>query len=577
VFSRALLSMVSNSSLHQIFFESKRVLASDEGSEARRAMSLKASAYARGLFSILIFALRRRAPVVWTALGAAIVFYGFPRYFGASLLVATALAGVSATFRQGGPSQLRTVAGIGLALSLGVVWGAAAALAETSFAQPPDLARFPLAQVSGRLVADGRRTSKGNTIIAIELEEATILQKGWSSRLAWPRCHPRISLVTDSKTELAAGRRINIAQISAIDAGQALYYASAKNIMLGPFVSTAARLRAAAKSTLSARIKAVAGKAFPLAQALLLGVMDDIGNEEAGLFRDAGCAHILSLSGQHLSILCSLMTLLFAKLLKRARLADIASIAFALLFTWLAGAGPSLLRSTLMTMAGIAMRRMDRPQQGITILALVFCVTLGWKPAQARSLSFTLSYSAMIGLNLLSARWEGILWRIPPFAAKPLAASFAALSATASISLHTFGFFALGGIIASSLSGPVVLLLMWSLLGSTLLGSLLPFLGTILSAWHELIHAVLLGIMRIGALLPAIRPESGGGRLLVSLAIVALCLFVYAYPYIENALSQIREEAHDDSLRFPCLHKNLSGSPGPRHVQALRPELPRRS
>lgn len=539
-------------------------------------MGFKASAYARGLFSILIFALHRRAPVVWTALGAAIVFYAFPRSFGASLLVAITLAGISTTFRQAGSTPQRSYAGIGLALSLGIVWGAAAALAETSFAQPADLARFPLAQVSGRLVTDGRRTSKGNTIIAIEIDEATITQAGWSTRLRWPRCRPRLSLVTDSKIELAAGRRVNVAQLSAIDAGQALYWASAKNIVLGPFISTTARLRAAAKQALSTRIKAVAGKAFPLAQALLLGVMDDIGNEEAGLFKDAGCAHILSLSGQHLSILCSLMTLLFAKLLKRARLADIASVAFALLFTWLAGAGPSLLRSTLMTMAGIATRRLDRPQQGISILALVFCITLGWKPAEARSLSFTLSYSAMIGLNILSARWEGLLWRIPPFAAKPLAASFAALCATATISLSTFGFFALGGIVASSLSGPVVLLLMWSLLGSSLLGSLLPFLGSTLSAWHELIHTVLLGIMRLGAFFPAVRPESGGGRLLASLAIVALSLFVYAYPYIENALSQIREEAHDDSLRFPRLHKRLSGSPGPRHVQTLRPELPRR-
>ena len=540
-------------------------------------MAIKASAYFRGLLSILAFALRRRAPVLWTALGTAIVFYGFPRHFGASLLIAVALAGVSATFRQVGLPRGRSSAGIGLALSLGIAWGAAAALTEAAFASPADLARFPVSSFSGYIVADGRRTSKGNTIIGIELEEATISQAGWTSSLAWPRGRPRISLVTDSKAEFSAGRGISVSQASAIDASQSLYYASGKNIDLGSFASGAARLRAAAKSTLSVRIAAVAGKAFPLAQALLLGVMDDIDNEEASLFRDAGCAHILSLSGQHLSILCSLMTLLFAKLLKRARLADIASLIFALLFTWLAGAGPSLLRSTLMTLTGITLRRIDRPQQGITVLALVFCVALGWKPAAARSLSFTLSYSAMLGLILLSTRWENLLWRIPPFAAKPLSASFAALCATASISLSTFGFFALGGILASSLSGPVVLLFMWSLLGSTVLGTILPFLGSILSVWHELIHEVLLAIMRIGALLPSIRPRNEGGKLLVSLAIVALSLFVYAYPYIENALSQIREEAHDDSLRFPRLDKNLSGNPGPRHVQTLRTELPRRS
>lgn len=494
---------------------------------------------ARGLAAVLSYALVRQAPVLWTALGAALVFYGSPlRPFAVlPLALAVAVAGIALTLGQSGSSRIRRVAGIGLALSLGLAWGAAATIAETARAQPGELSRFPIVSLSGTIATDGRRTSKGNTIMTIQLEEIAVASPGWRARISWPRGRSLLLLVTDSTQEFPAGRRIKVGKASVIDAGQALYYASAKDIAQGGFVSGIARFRSKARSVFSSRIAAVSGKAFPLAQALLIGIMDDIENEESSLFRDAGCSHILSLSGQHLSILCSLMTLLFAKMLKRADLADIAALIFTVVFTWLAGAGPSLLRSMLMTLCGLILRKADRPQRGMTILAIVFCLALGWKPADARSLSFTLSYAAMVGLIILSARWENLLWRIPSFLAKPLSASFAALCATAGISLSAFGFFALGGIVASTLSGPVVLLFMWSLLGGTLVGSLFPFLGGILSRWHELLHEGILFIMRIGAALPSIRPEGEAAKFLLSLAIAALSLFVYAYPYGEYALN----------------------------------------
>ncbi|HWR12442.1 MAG TPA: ComEC/Rec2 family competence protein [Rectinemataceae bacterium] len=505
----------------------------------KRRRGKRDASYARGFGAVLSFALARQAPVLWTALGAALVFYGCPSRLRVVLLLALAAAGVSLTLRQSGPSRSRGVAVIGIAFSLGLAWGAAAALAETARAQPGELSRFPIGGFSGTVAADGRRTSKGNSIMTIELREITLTSPGWRARIAWPRGRPLCLLVTDSTGEFPAGRKIRVDRPSVIDAGQALYYASAKDIVLGAFVSKIAGFRSEARSALSARIAAVSGAAFPLARALLLGIMDDIENEESRLFRDAGCAHILSLSGQHLSILCSLMTLLFAKMLKRADIADAASLMFALFFTWLAGAGPSLLRSALMTLSTLILRRIDRPQRGIAVLSLVFCLALGWKSAEARSLSFTLSYAAMIGLTLLSARWENLLWRVPGILAKPLSASFAALCATAGISLSTFGFFALGGIVASTLSGPVVLLFMWSLLGGTLVGCFLPFLNTALSRWHELLHEAILLIMRIGAILPSIRPEGEVRKLLLSLAIVALSLFVYAYPYGEYALNRL--------------------------------------
>jgi len=542
--------------------------------------------YVRGLARLLRYAIRRKAPPVWVALGAIISFYGFASRLRGVLFASFVLAGISTTFRLSSATILRELARVGLILSLGLAWGAAAALAETARAPPREFSRFAIESLEGVVAKDSRRTVSGNTIMPIRLENATVASPGFSARLEWPRGRPLVLLVTDGAGECGAGQKVHAGPLSVIDPGKSLFYVSAKDFSAGPFVSAIAGFRGRVKSAFSARVAAISGKAFPLAQALLLGVTDEIDGEESRLFREAGCSHILSLSGQHLSVLCMLMTILVARLMKRGDLADMASLAFAGAFTWLAGAGPSLFRSVIMVAAGIFLKRTDRPQQGITILSLAFCAGLGLKPEDGRSLSFTLSYAAMAGLILLSPRWECVLWRLPPMLSKPLSASLAALCATASLSISAFGSLPPGGLIAATISGPVVLVFMWSLLGASALGSVLPFLSPILSRWHELVHEALLAVMRLGAILPPLNIAEASGKAFASAAIVALSLFVYAYPYGEYALYKIARERgaanfiprekNDHSLRFPDRHKNIPRSRRTRDVQAFRPELPRR-
>ncbi|MCE1196916.1 ComEC/Rec2 family competence protein [bacterium] len=476
-------------------------------------------------------------------------FYAFPGAAGAALAAAVGLGGFflvllalpSDSGRSSAAGGRRvSCARAGLALSLGLAWGAAALVAEGAVAPPPELARLRAVRFEGVVAVDSRRTSTGNTVMTIALTSATLRAPGFSVRLERPRSSSRIRLVAEGAGDYPAGLEVTVLSPSAIDAGKALYYASKKNIVPGAFSSPEASLRAAARRSAAKSIEAVSGDAFPLAQALLLGIVDELDGEESALFRAAGCAHVLSLSGQHLSILCALMSLLFAKALKRANLADLASAVFATAFTWLAGASPALLRSALMAIAGIALRAADRPQRGATILAAVFCLALGIAPQDARGLSFTLSYAAMAGLILLSERWETALWRLPGIAAKAFAPSLAALCATAWISLQAFGLFALGGLVASTLSGPIVLVLMWSLLASAALAPLAPFAWGALSRWHELLRAALLAVMRLGALCPSMEADTPLKAGLVGSAIAALALFVYAGPYLEYALDALK-------------------------------------
>ncbi|MDX9784806.1 MAG: ComEC/Rec2 family competence protein [Spirochaetia bacterium] len=556
-------------------------------------MEFSWKAFFRDCAGRLEFGLSRAAPVVWIALSAGLSFYplkgkgvsGIWEIQGRIWVVifwALVVAGVSISALGWGIEGLGRgcvahsgggrvekgcgpvsgarfwLAEAGAALALGLVLGASAALAETACLAPPELSRFSASSLAGRLEGDSRLSASGNTILQLRLDTIEVSTSTWNAKIEWPKSKARISLVVEGKRGVSKGMMFSATGVSPISLEQALFYAAAKNCKAGMYTSPAYYVRNLAVRFLAERLEKVTGKAFPLAQALLLGIRDDLDPEIPQLFRAAGCAHILALSGQHLSILCSLAGLFFVKVLRRRDLAAAAVPLIAILFTWIAGAGPSLLRAAIMSVAAAAASRLDRPQQGIGTLSLAFCLALAWSPSEARSLSFVLSYGAMVGLFFFSARWETFLWRIPPLAAKPLAASLAALSITSFISLPSFGYLALGGIIASALSGPLVLALMWLILGAVILGSLLPFLDSIFASLHEFLQYALLFIMEKGSRLPVIETDKGTDTFSVLLAIALLNLFVYAYPYAEYALSAARyarkgakprrREFHGDSL-----------------------------
>jgi ComEC/Rec2-related protein len=469
-------------------------------------------------------------------------------------VIAVALAisslGIALRFRDG--LGLRALARFCMALGFGLVLGTGAVLSTKVSLPPEELLRFIPKSLSGIASIDSRRTASGSTLVTVRVAEASFFTGRMTGTLKMRFDSPVVFVVAEPGPPVYAGFPVEAAGLSAIDAAKGLFFA--KSLQLGapggnrPAPRLLARARAVAVAGFSDGIAAVSGKAFPLAQALLIGIRDEIDAEESALFRNAGCAHILSLSGQHLSILCMLMTLVFEKALKRKRLAKRASLVFASGFTWLAGAGPSLLRSALSLGVGMVFERVDRPQRGIGLLSSVFCLAVALRPGDAASLSFILSYAAMAGLAILSPRWQILLWRVPKFISAPLSASLAALCATAPISLGVFGRLPTGGILAATLSGPLVLVFMWSLLAGTLVGAALPIAAPLLSRWHELLHQAIIWVMQAGASLPVLKPAGLVGKCLLAAAIVAVSLLVYAYPYIEDAFYQGK---NDDTLRFP--------------------------
>lgn len=134
-------------------------------------------------------------------------------------------------------------------------------------------------------------------------------------------------------------------------------------------------------------------------------------------FRRAGLAHVVAVSGMHISFLAGLMTLFLGRQRKTITVLILAAVFF---FAALTGNSPSALRAALMSgvvsLAPLVSREDDKP----TTLSAVLVLLLLQCPYAAASVSLQLSFAAIAGICLISQplnqRWKE---RIPDWD-KPL-------------------------------------------------------------------------------------------------------------------------------------------------------------
>ncbi|MCL2608890.1 MAG: ComEC/Rec2 family competence protein, partial [Treponema sp.] len=203
-----------------------------------------------------------------------------------------------------------------------------------------------------------------------------------------------------------------------------------------------------------------------LALALLLGIRDNLDSGLTSLYRGAGISYILALSGMHLAVIIALLSLLLKKPLG-LRAATVAGMLIIVAYCLLVGPLPSLYRSALMYLLGafavLGMLRRD----SLSILAMAFVLQLSLDPQSGLSLSFILSYLAMVGILVLGKALNDLLaGLIPRFFLGPLSLSLGAFIGTAAAVLWFFGELRPVGILAGLIVAPLttafmVLALAW--------------------------------------------------------------------------------------------------------------------
>ena len=132
-------------------------------------------------------------------------------------------------------------------------------------------------------------------------------------------------------------------------------------------------------------------------------------------------------------------------------------------YLWLAGPRPSLVRAALMFALYILFSLRDRTPGLLVFLAFSFIVSAVIFPEDLKSLSFILSYLAMLGILLWTSPIKRFFMRwLPEPIAVSLAISLAAQTAVSPVLFAYFGLVYPGGIPASMALGPLVAAFMWT-------------------------------------------------------------------------------------------------------------------
>lgn len=143
------------------------------------------------------------------------------------------------------------------------------------------------------------------------------------------------------------------------------------------------------------------GKELGLAEALLIGYKNDLDKTLVQSYSNTGVVHIIAISGLHLGLIYWLLLKLLQPLQKRKKLKwlrPFLTIAGLWIFTCLAGAQPSVLRSALMFTCLAAGESLTRKTSMYNTLSLSAFLLLCYDPFWLWDVGFQLSYAAVISI-----------------------------------------------------------------------------------------------------------------------------------------------------------------------------------
>jgi len=159
--------------------------------------------------------------------------------------------------------------------------------------------------------------------------------------------------------------------------------------------------------SLRERLSASLARALPepqgsLAQAILLGLRGNIPDSLYEAFSRTGAAHLLAISGLHISIIIAMFLSLGILAFGRQRSIYIwLTLAITWLYAMLAGMHSPIIRAAIMGSLFLIAEYLGRQRSAIIALAFAAAVMVGIQPPVLWSVSFQLSFLAMAGLILL--------------------------------------------------------------------------------------------------------------------------------------------------------------------------------
>lgn len=233
------------------------------------------------------------------------------------------------------------------------------------------------------------------------------------------------------------------------------------------------------RAGLSSACASLFGEHAPLLNAMLWGVKGGISDSAYDAFRSCGIAHILALSGLHVSFVVGALNRLTRRALPKVKFYTSIVVLFA--YCAIAAFPSSLIRASVMSLcslyAAAAGRRYDMPS-GIPFSAIVILLA---DPTALYSIGFELSFGAVIMISLLMRPVTELLSFLPLPIAQMAALSVCGTLGTLPLSVYYFGTIPVLGLFANTLILPMVPFVFLSAMAVNLIGIAMPAAAKALS------------------------------------------------------------------------------------------------
>ena len=233
------------------------------------------------------------------------------------------------------------------------------------------------------------------------------------------------------------------------------------------------------RAGLSSACASLFGEHAPLLNAMLWGVKGGISDSVYDAFRSCGIAHILALSGLHVSFVAGALNRLARRALPKVKFYTSIVVLFA--YCAIAAFPSSLIRASVMSLcslyAAAAGRRYDMPS-GIAFSAIVILLA---DPTALYSIGFELSFGAVIMISLLMRPVTELLSFLPLPIAQMAALSVCGTLGTLPLSVYYFGTIPVLGLFANTLILPMVPFVFLSAMAVNLIGAAMPAAAKALS------------------------------------------------------------------------------------------------
>ncbi|MBS1600168.1 MAG: ComEC/Rec2 family competence protein [Bacteroidetes bacterium] len=142
-------------------------------------------------------------------------------------------------------------------------------------------------------------------------------------------------------------------------------------------------------------------KIIGLAEALLIGYKDDLDKDLIQSYSQTGVAHIIAISGLHLALIYSLIQFFFERIKLGKKISwtkPFIVLSFLWMFSFLSGASPSVLRSSVMFSFIVIGKQFAKSSSIYNSLAASAFLLLCYNPFWLWDVGFQLSYGAVLSI-----------------------------------------------------------------------------------------------------------------------------------------------------------------------------------